>query len=297
MTFTSDLFFSYLDVSKFGGKKGTSDESPATPNGDAGSTSGKKRRRGKGDASPASSGPSSKKKKKGEEDVVDGEGAAVEYSEEAVSLHIRKLTLVLEMLQPRVAAMPKNESLVPHLFKVLKFFVQDKPATTTDNGEYLPPPLSLSPVLTHTPFLLFTSVVDDDYIKQLIVKLLSTITTGLLNNKQVANSLESVYNAELIIQTMRGTLLVVVVGAVSTCVHVASLSTQVVHTLAFTMPSISFLLQWASCGEDRYCSGSCRSSPSWVHPPCDKMTTTPSVSYNRYNLAPISSPPSPVFFT
>ena len=134
MTFTPDLFFSYLDVSKFGGKKGTSDESPATPNGDAGSTSGKKRRRGKGDASPASSGPSSKKKKKGEEDVVDGEGAAVEYSEEAVSLHIRKLTLVLEMLQPRVAAMAKNESLVPHLLKVLKFFVQDKPATTTDNG-------------------------------------------------------------------------------------------------------------------------------------------------------------------
>jgi len=133
MTFTPDLFFSYLDVSKFGGKKKGASESPATPNGDAGSTSGKKRRRSKGDASPASSGPSSKKKKKGEEDV-DGEGAAVEYSEEAVSLHIRKLTLVLEMLQPRVAAMAKNESLVPHLLKVLKFFVQDKPATTTDNG-------------------------------------------------------------------------------------------------------------------------------------------------------------------
>lgn len=49
-------------------------------------------------------------------------------------------------------------------------------------------------------------MVDDDYIKQLAVKLLSTITTGLLSNKPLADSLKSVYDADLIIQAMRGKL-------------------------------------------------------------------------------------------
>lgn len=162
LTFTPDLFLSYFDVSKFtvmssssaAEQKDTKKEkegeaSPTTQDGDTK----RKRRRGKGDTSPAA--PSKKKKVDEEEGEVEGKDDKRDRQVVYSSHHIRRLTLVLEMLQPRVSDMQKNESLVPHLFKVLRFFVQDKPAATTDNGTCI---LSLCVTIVHIIYLLLRSL-------------------------------------------------------------------------------------------------------------------------------------------
>ena len=130
MTFVPELFFPYLNmgqstptVASAAEEKKAAEDSPANEE----ATSTRKRRRGKAGASPKDA-PAKKTRVEEEEEA-----------KETVTLsshQIRKLTLVLEMLQPRVSAMPRNHLLAPSLFKSLDFFVQEKPETTTaDNGE------------------------------------------------------------------------------------------------------------------------------------------------------------------